>query len=158
MAETFHGVIAFAFMVTMILTGTVLRARISFLQHSLIPASLLGGLIGFVLISSGFSLGFASEDFVAFAFHFFTLSFMSLVLTGGEKSAQATSIKPGGFWLSIGWVMSLVLQAMVGLAVIVTYNAATGGELSHFLGIIVTHGFTQGPGQALAMGAIWGRR
>ncbi len=155
MADTFHGVIAFAFMVVMILVGTILRARLPFLQHSLIPASLLGGLIGFVLVSSGLSLGYGSDDFVAFAFHFFTLSFMSLVLTGKEEQHAAQSVKPGGFWLSIGWVMSLALQAMVGLVVIVVYNSATGGDLSYLLGMIVTHGFTQGPGQALAMGSIW---
>jgi ESS family glutamate:Na+ symporter len=51
--------------------------------------------------------------------------------------------------------MSLVLQALTGLAVILAYNAVTEGELSAFLGIIATHGFTQGPGQAVAFGSIW---
>lgn len=80
---------------------------------------------------------------------------MSLVLTGRESAGETQSIKPGGFWLSIGWMMSLALQAMVGLVVILIYNSVTGGELSYLLGMIVTHGFTQGPGQALAMGSIW---
>ena len=155
MAETFPGVIAFAFMVSMILLGTVLRARIPWVQTALIPASLFGGLIGFTLVSMDMALGLTSADFVAFAFHFFTLSFMSLVLTGTEVTDQTRSVQPGGLWLSIGWVMSLVLQALVGLAVLMTYNAATGGQLSNYLGLLVTHGFTQGPGQALAMGSIW---
>ena len=77
MADSFDGVIAFAFMASMILVGTLLRARINFLQKALIPASLLGGIIGFFAISLDLSLGFNSDDFVAFAFHFFTLSFMS---------------------------------------------------------------------------------
>ncbi|SVB45373.1 uncharacterized protein METZ01_LOCUS198227, partial [marine metagenome] len=155
MADSFHGVITFAFMVSMILVGTILRARIAILQPALIPASLLGGIIGFTLISLDLSLGFTNEDFVAFAFHFFTLSFMSLVLTGREPGGADRSIQPGGLWMSIGWTMSLVLQALAGLMVIVLYNEATGGELSEFLGILVTHGFTQGPGQAIAMGSIW---
>ena len=155
MSDSFSGVIAFAFMCSMILVGTVLRARVPWFQFSLIPASLLGGLIGFLLISSGYALGYTSQDFVPFAFHFFTLSFMSLVLTGKEPSADNKSIQPGGIWLAIGWTMSLVLQALVGLSVLVTYNLVTGGELSHYLGILVTHGFTQGPGQAMAIGSIW---
>lgn len=155
MADSFSGVIAFAFMVTMILVGTVLRARVPWFQFALIPASLLGGLIGFVLVSSGYAFGYSSQDFVPFAFHFFTLSFMSLVLTGKEASADDKSIQPGGLWLSIGWTMSLVLQALVGLSVLLTYNLVTGGDLSQYLGILVTHGFTQGPGQAMAMGSIW---
>lgn len=155
MADSFSGVIAFAFMVAMILAGTVLRARVPWFQFALIPASLLGGLIGFVLVSSGNAFGYSSQDFVPFAFHFFTLSFMSLVLTGKEASSDDKSIQPGGLWLSIGWTMSLVLQALVGLSVLLTFNLVTGGELSHYLGILVTHGFTQGPGQAMAMGSIW---
>lgn len=155
MADTFSGVIAFAFLVSMILLGTVLRARLRMIQTALVPASLLGGLIGFVLVSLDLSFGFKSEDFVAFAFHFFTLSFMSLVLTGSDQKAGSKSIQPGGLWLSVGWTMSLVLQALVGLTVLVVWNAATDGELSVYLGLLVTHGFTQGSGQAMAMGSIW---
>ncbi len=156
MATTFPGVIAFAFMATMILAGVILRARVPFLQRNLVPASLIGGVLGFLLISTGMSLDLESEDFTVFAFHFFTLSFMSLVLTGkSEKLAESHSVVPGGMWLSTIWVMSLVLQAMVGLAVIVIFNWATGSGLSNFLGLIATHGFTQGPGQAIALGSIW---
>lgn len=166
MGHTFHGVIAFAFMVSMILLGTALRAKFRFLQASLVPASLLGGLIGFALISLDVVPGYSSDDFVAFAFHFFTLSFMSLVLTGRESGgagaeglenaeSSARSIQPGGLWMAVGWTMSLTMQALVGLAVIVAYNTVTGGEISNYLGLLVTHGFTQGPGQAMAMGSIW---
>ena len=118
-------------------------------------SAFIGGLIGFLLVSADYAFGYTSQDFVPFAFHFFTLSFMSLVLTGKEASADNKSIQPGGIWLATGWTMSLVLQALVGLSVLVTYNLVTGGELSHYLGMLVTHGFTQGPGQAMAIGSIW---
>jgi ESS family glutamate:Na+ symporter len=156
MTATFPSVIAFAFMASMIVAGVMLRAKISFLQRNLVPAGLIGGVLGFILISSGLSFGFSSTDFTAFAFHFFTLSFMSLVLAGSDNSqGSSKSVVPGGMWLSIVWVMSLVLQSMAGLAVILTYNQVSGDEMSHFLGMIATHGFTQGPGQALALGNIW---
>lgn len=157
MAATFPGVIAFAFMASMIVAGVMLRAKVSFLQRNLVPAGLIGGVLGFVLISSGLNFGFSSNDFTAFAFHFFTLSFMSLVLAGSssDNKVRPSSVVPGGLWLSIVWVMSLALQSMVGLAVIMTYNQVSGSEMSNFLGMIATHGFTQGPGQALALGNIW---
>ena len=174
MGETFHGVLAFAFMVALTLAGVALRAWLPFLQASLLPASLIGGLIGFALLSTGMAGNLASADFVPFAFHFFTLSFMSLVLTGRGGGAAPPAEGPqrpqlallpqprvrpgmpaGGLWLGVGWTMSLALQALVGLAVILVYNAVTGGELSRYLGLIATHGFTQGPGQALALGSIW---
>jgi len=158
MASTFPGVIAFAFMTSLVLVSVGIRARFKWIQSALIPASLIAGLLGFTLINLDLSFGFVSSDFTVFAFHFFTLSFMSLVLVGKEKTSAATadhSVTAGGSWLSIVWVMSLVLQGLAGLAVITLYNIVTDGELSHFLGMIATHGFTQGPGQALAMGSIW---
>ncbi|MFT4712097.1 MAG: ESS family glutamate:Na+ symporter [Candidatus Azotimanducaceae bacterium] len=158
MAGTFPGVIAFSFMVSLILLGVGLRARIRLLQIALVPASLIAGIAGFTLINLDLSFGFKSSDFTAFAFHFFTLSFMSLVLTGKEvdrDGGENSSVIRGGSWLSVVWVMSLVLQGLTGIGVIILYDWVTGSELSYFLGAIATHGFTQGPGQALALGSIW---
>ena len=156
MIATFPGVLAFAFLACMLLVGTVLRARVTFLRNALVPASLLGGVLGFLLLLFDLDFGFESGQFQVFAFHFFTLSFMSLVLTGSDAGSQQTSsVAPGGMWLGVVWTMSLVLQALLGLLVVLAYNGMSGNELSEFLGIIVTHGFTQGPGQALAMGSIW---
>ncbi len=156
MADTFPGVIAFAFMASMLYVGAIIRMRVPLIQNSLIPASIVGGAIGFVLINTGLSFGYTSDDFVAFTFHFFTLSFMSLVLTGspaGQPSGQG--YLRGGVWLAMLWTMSLVMQAMIGLMVILAYNQVSASEVSPYLGMIVAHGFTQGPGQALALGNIW---
>lgn len=156
MLETFPGVLAFAFVASMLLVGTVLRARIRFFRNALVPASLLAGVVGFLLLLFDLDFGFESAQFQGFAFHFFTLSFMSLVLTGSDPAAkQSGTVTQGGLWLSAIWTMSLVSQALLGLLVVLAYNGMTGAQLSEFLGMIVTHGFTQGPGQALAMGNIW---
>ena len=88
MGSTFPGVLAFAFLASMLLIGALLRARIRFLQNVLVPASLLGGLIGFLLLLVNLDFGFESSDYSVFAFHFFTLSFMSLVLTGSDNTAE----------------------------------------------------------------------
>jgi ESS family glutamate:Na+ symporter len=154
MERSFDGVLAFAFLGCMLLVGTVLRANVGFLRNALVPASLIGGVLGFVLISLGLAYDYESADFNVFTFHFFTLSFMSLVLARGEKTT-GSKVVAGGSWLSLVWVMSLVLQALIGLTVIVGYNMVAGEPLSEYLGLLVTHGFTQGPGQALALGGIW---
>jgi len=111
MGSTFPGVLAFAFLACMLLIGALLRARIKFLQNALVPASLLGGLVGFLLLLWDLDFGFESSDFSVFAFHFFTLSFMSLVLTGSDKSraadgAATTGVASGGTWLGIVWTIS----------------------------------------------------
>jgi ESS family glutamate:Na+ symporter len=88
MANTFDGVLCFAFLAALLVLGTVIRAKVPALQRSLLPASLIGGGIGFLLVTFDLALGYQARDFSAFAFHFFTLSFMSLVLTGKPKSAK----------------------------------------------------------------------
>jgi len=154
LASSFEGVLGFAFLAVMLLAGTIMRANVPLFRNALIPASLIGGVLGFVLLALGMGYGYESRDFQVFTFHFFTLSFMSLVLVRGEQTS-ARSITRGASWLSLVWVMSLVLQALIGLMIIVGYNLLSGDNLSEYLGLLVTHGFTQGPGQALALGGIW---
>ena len=81
---------------------------------------------------------------------------MSLVLTSRNNGDGSKTLAMGGLWMSVIWVISLTLQAIVGLTLIRIYNQTTSDEsLSDYLGMIVTHGFTQGPGQAIALGNLW---
>ncbi|PMH42220.1 sodium:glutamate symporter [Vibrio sp. 10N.286.49.B3] len=160
MESTFHGIIAFALLSMMLILGNVLRNKISFLKRNLIPSSLIGGILGFGLLNLGLLPQFTSADFVAITFHCFTLSFMSLCLCGGLRKKKTASngsknVVRGGMWLTSAWSLSLGLQGLIGIGAILAFNAFTGGELSYFLGSIITHGFTQGPGQALTYGTIW---
>ncbi|MGI9483893.1 MAG: sodium/glutamate symporter, partial [Hyphomicrobiales bacterium] len=152
----FPMIIAFSFMAAMLLIGTWLRANVPIFRTALIPASLIGGVIGFILISAGLSLGFEARTFAPFTFHFFTLSFMSLVLTGSSNvSDKSSPIYRGGMWLTLIWTMSLAMQALIGFSVIAGYNGISGSSISGFLGAISTYGYTMGPGQALTYGGIW---
>ena len=157
MDGTFQGVIAFALMALMLVLGGVLRRQIPFLQNSLVPASILGGGIGFVLLSFDLLPGYGPNDFNALTFHFFTLSFMSLCLTGSSKDKKLAgdSIVKGGLWLTLIWTASLGMQALIGYGIIYAYDAITDSQVGPMLGALITHGFTQGPGQALTYGGIW---
>lgn len=158
MGGTFHGVIAFALLAGFLMLGSYLRGRIGWLRSSLVPGSIVGGVIGFALLSLGWVPGYQSSDFTALAFHFFTLSFMSLCLTGSpekNKGGQPDSIARGGLWLTLIWTASLGFQGVIGYALISVYAGITQTGISPFLGAIATHGFTQGPGQALTYGTIW---
>lgn len=159
MESSFHGVIAFALMAAMLVAGNLLRKNLPWLRNSLVPASIVGGVLGFGLLSFDLLPGFGASDFTTLTFHFFTLSFMSLCLTGSSKnpSLSGGSIVRGGIWLTLIWTISLGLQGVLGYGVILAYDQLTGAELSAFLGAIITHGFTQGPGQALTFGGIWER-
>jgi ESS family glutamate:Na+ symporter len=110
MSDSFHGVIAFAILSALLLLGTILRARIPLLQHALVPASLIGGLIGFGLLAVDGIVDYTSRDFTMFTFHFFTLSFMSLCLTGSAPGSSSKTIVLGGSWLTAVWVVSLAMR------------------------------------------------
>ncbi|WP_116474366.1 sodium/glutamate symporter [Zobellella maritima] len=157
MESSFHGVIAFALLAGMLVIGSLLRKYIPLLRHSLVPASIIGGLLGFSLLSFDLLPGFGAGDFTTLTFHFFTLSFMSLCLTGSSKnkSLSGGSILRGGLWLTLIWTISLGIQGVLGYGVILAYDQLTGSDISALLGAIITHGFTQGPGQALTFGTIW---
>lgn len=154
MSESFAGINSLAFLGALLVVGVALRAHFSLLQKALLPASLIGGVIGFVLINSNLSFGFRSENYVVPAFHFFTLSFMALLLAGAEGSAEGSAAR-GGWWLTLGWLTLFVTQALIGLGVISIYSAAGGEPLSAFLGMAAPNGFCQGAGQAIAIGQQW---
>ena len=158
MGSTFQGVIAFALMTALLVIGSLLRSRLAWLRASLIPGSIVAGAIGFAGLSLGWFPGYGPQDFTALAFHFFTLSFMSLCLTGSPPASNADErqgIVGGGLWLTLMWTASLGVQAVIGYAVMSVFDLFSGQDLDPLLGAIATHGFTQGPGQALTYGTIW---
>ena len=156
MASTFPPVLAFAFILALLFLGAMTRRALPFFQRNLVPASLIGGIAGFLLVAGDLSMGYVSGDFTAIAFHAFTLSFMSLVLTSRTQSNDSSQLAWGGLWMSVIWVISLTLQALLGLLLIRLYNGFSSEQpLSDYLGMIITHGFTQGPGQAIALGSLW---
>jgi len=155
--DSFFGFNVMAIVGAMLILGVILRAKVKIFQTFLIPASIIGGAIGFILINLGL-LPFKSEQFVNFSLHAFNISFMSLVLTNKPDDApevdKAIYFK-GGLWPSFIWSGSLSLQALVGGLLLVAYNLVSGSNLTELIGLIGTHGFTQGPGQGLTMGKIW---
>ena len=164
MASSFPGFMVFGAMSIMLLLGVLLRAKIRFLQTTMVPASLIGGVLGFILISLGWLryegpdgswLVMNPQDFLPFTFHAFNISFISLCLTRSENTGPRSSVLKGGLWLSMMWSASLTVQALVGAGTVVVYNLVTGGDVNTFLGYLVTHGFTQGPGQGFALGKAW---
>ena len=161
MGSGFENLIYFGILSLMLLIGTGLRAKVKFFQNYLVPASIIGGLIGFAIVSTGWlkigDIQVTSKSFSWFLAHAFNISYISLLLTRPrEKQGNVSKeVVRGGLWQTMIWTISLPVQALIGGAVIMAYNAVTGGSVSEFLGYIVTHGYTQGPGQAFVFGSMW---
>jgi len=163
MNATFPAFMAFGAMSILLLFGVFIRAKVKIIQSLMVPSSLFAGVLGFILVNAGWLkfpyegrwVTLTSVDFVPFAFHAFTISFISLCLTRAEESDQKKSAFKGGVWLALVWTASLTVQALVGAATVFGYNLISGSNFNLHLGYLVTHGFTQGPGQGMAIGGIW---
>ncbi len=152
----FEPVLLFGYMAVMLLLGMVLRASVKFFQLYLIPSCFIGGTIGLILTSTGV-INVSTDLLETFAYHLFTISFISLGLTSGaSKNANAAvkrSVK-GPLWIGCvsGVVMSM--QAIVGALIVFLFNSI-GYRLNPLFGFLAPLGFTQGPGQALSVGKVW---
>ena len=82
MEQSFSGVLTFFVYGFYHLAWRIAEEKISAFTIELAPGQHRRGVVRFFLLNLGWAPSNQnSEDFVVFAFHFFTLSFMSLALT-----------------------------------------------------------------------------
>lgn len=147
--------VALGWLSLMLLLGVVLRAKIKVLQKFLFPACLIGGIIGFVIINLGWT-ALDSGIFTLLAFHLFSLGFISIGLTGNDsKGSTPKALVRGSLWMAILFVCSLCLQATIGGGVFAFFGKFAEKPIYEGIGLLVGNGFTQGPGQTVAIAAVW---
>ena len=82
-------VVAFGLASVMLCIGMAIRAKVKFFQHMLMPVSVIGGILGFILMNlvlSKYPVGGVSvTDFSNIVDVFFVMSFISIGLTGSKK-------------------------------------------------------------------------
>lgn len=149
-----------SFLSIVLILGVFLRAKIPFFQKYLVPACLIGGVLGFLIINiTGFP-GVKPELFGAFSYHFFTFSFVCLGLRGMSKvdknKGDATKeMVRGSLWQAGIFYLSLSGQIIIATAIIYLLNLTTGSNYLESIGFLAALGFTSGPGQALTTGLLW---
>jgi glutamate:Na+ symporter, ESS family len=152
---------AFGWLAIMLLVGVVLRAKVGIFQKYLFPAAIIGGLIGFVLKSVGW-INISYDTFTLFAIHFFTINFISIGLTGTEDAVapEGSTVRKamikGMVWMACLWAALFSFQALIGMGVLVVTNTFLQ-PIYVGVGYLVPSGFAQGPGQAVALAAVWER-
>lgn len=148
-------------MATLLLAGVILRRFVPFFRKSLLPASIIAGLLGFVLINAGI-IPIEQSVFETVSFHLLNLSFMSITLATTKKAVAKTDAEPknektvrGGLWLALMWGALISVQIVVaGLISLVFWKTGWSG-FEPLYGMLSAHGFAQGPVQALSMAKTW---
>ena len=92
MGSGFENLILFGLLSLMLLIGTLLRAKVKLFQDYLVPASIIGGLIGFTIVSTGWlKIGewqITSSSFNWFLFHAFNISYFASADTPARQSGK----------------------------------------------------------------------
>lgn len=141
----------------MLLIGVMLRAKISIFQKMLVPASVLAGLAGIIVMNLGFDTGASSGMYTNIVNELFTVSFISIGLTDVEKnSAESKKMKGifrGCFGMGLVWCILYALTPVLGAAIVSIVGKPF--KMDSIYGTMIPFAFTQGPGQAAAFGALY---
>ena len=156
---------SFVWMSVLLLLGSWLRAKVSIFQRFLFPSAIIAGLLGFILMSLGWVglpmggkwVTIPHQSFTLITTHLFAFGFVGIGLISGD-SGQAGNGKQmfkGALWMTLVFELMLFLQSSVATLVMLGWEAVTGQGLTSAVGFLAGHGFTQGPGQTLAIAAGW---
>lgn len=163
-ATFFPNIMAFLWLGIMLMLGVFLRAKVRFFQRILFPASIIGGLIGFVLVNAGWlgapsTQGWKVLDHTPFGlltFHLFAFSFVGIgFLETARASDSSKVVLRGALWIALLFTMMFSIQALLGKGIFSGWAALFGGSFETVNGYLLGAGFTQGPGQTLAYATIW---
>jgi len=148
----FEAMLVFSFLSVMLLSGILVRAKVRLFQKFLFPGSLIGGLIGLILVNTHV-VKLSPETIQAFAYHFFNISFISIGLTPPIfRSVDAgKEVVRGSLWMAFVQGVTFPLQTVVGGLIVLI----AGSSLHPSFGFLTALGFNEGPGEALSFGKVW---
>ncbi len=163
--STWGGINLISVILLSLLVANVIKRNIPFLRRSLIPTSVLGGLL-LLIVSSVFNYGFNIDiyagDFMngagtngleVITYHALALGFIattfSTVQSKKSKKRNVEIIDTG-----ITTVTTYLMQAVLGMA-ITLIAAVFVPSVCGYSGILLPFGYGQGTGQALNWGTIY---
>ena len=151
--------IAFGLASIMLCIGTFLRAKIPFLRNMLVPASVIAGILGFIVMNLvayfDINIGTDANMYTDIVNYLFTVSFISISLTSSDSSEEGAGkqIFKGALGMGLVWCLLYALSPLVGMGLIAVLGGAF--DMEAIYGSMIQYGFAQGPGQAASYGALY---
>ena len=137
-----------------IMTANIIRRKVKFIRSSLIPTSVLAGIIIFILKFIPFVSEFIDTNFMeTLTYHALGLGFVALSLKSGVKSKDSNKLVVMDTGLIT--VNTYLVQAIVGLILSIAMVYTIFPDFFYAAGLILPMGFGQGTGQALNFGKIY---
>ena len=151
--EAWQWLIQFCILATALLLGNVLRTKVPFLNKSLLPSALLGGLLLLIFKQFPNCRELINKPMMEIVtYHALGLGFVALALKNNKIESKSTPMKV----IETGALTAAtyVIQGIVGLIVSIIFFLV-GKKLFYAAGLLLPMGFGQGPGQALNFGKIF---
>lgn len=150
---------AFGWASVMLLLGVALRGAIPALRNILVPASVIGGIIGFIFmnvaIAANIDVGTDTDMFTDVVSNLFTVSFISIGLTRtpkGEGNTAKNTLR-GTWGMGVIWSFLYALTPLIGIGIVLVIGGFFDMDVMY--GTLVQFAFCQGPGQSATYGAIY---
>ncbi len=148
---------AFGWASIMLLIGVFLRAKITVLKNMLVPASVIAGILGifFMNIMDGIhvSTGTDTDMFTAIVNHLFTVSFISISLTGTSEGNRAKNTFKGAVGMGLVWCFLYALTPLLSFGIVCLLGQRV--NMDGIYGMLIQFAFCQGPGQSASYGIIF---
>src|SRR5690606_21362721 len=121
--------LAFGLASIMLSIGMILRTKVAFLRNMFVPASVIAGIIGMVVMNIGVINFTDASMFTSIVTNLFTLTFISIGLTG-TKSTKSKSvgkeIARGSIGMGFVWNLLYALTPVVGGVVLLLIGGFFG--------------------------------
>lgn len=150
--------IAFGIASIMLCIGMILRTKVSLFKNMLVPASVIAGIAGMIVMNTGVITQTDAGVFTQIVNYLFTLTFISIGLTSSRsnkdnKGSAGKEIMKGSLGLGFLWNLLYALTPAVGAIIILLIGGYFG--MNAFYGLLIPFAFAQGPGQAATFGTIF---
>jgi ESS family glutamate:Na+ symporter len=147
-------IIQMSIILVSILLGNSIRRKVKFIRSSLIPTSVLAGIIIFILKFIPLVSKFIDTNFMeTLTYHALGLGFVALSLKSGVKSKDTNKLVVMDTGLIT--VNTYLVQAIIGLILSISMVYTIFPDFFYAAGLILPMGFGQGTGQALNFGKIY---
>ena len=150
--------IAFGIASVVLCIGMVLRAKIPFLRNMLVPASVIAGIIGLLLMNTNLISTASAEMYTIIVNFLFTITFISIGLTSSassknSKRSAGKEIAKGSIGMGMIWNILYALTPVLGVIVVLIIGGYFSMDAVY--GLLLPFAFAQGPGQAAVFGTIF---
>lgn len=153
--KVWNFMIQFGIIAVALLVGNTLRRKIKFIRNSLIPTTVIGGVLLLALKFIPWFDKLIDKDFMEMiTYHTLGLGFIAMALKVNE-SKQKDSNKFVIMDTGILTVNGYLIQGIVGLIITLVLALTFMPELYKAAGLLLPMGYGQGPGQALNFGKVF---